>query len=168
MYWHRELPVLLLLAAILAVTAGAQHRRSGESSPSLSREMLAAHNAVRAQVNVPPLIWSRQLAARAQDWADFLARSRRFYHRPGSNLGENIFEISGAPASPAEVVADWASEAHDYNYRANTCRAVCGHYTQLVWGTTREVGCAVARADNREVWVCNYAPHGNWVGERPY
>ncbi|HTR35893.1 MAG TPA: CAP domain-containing protein [Bryobacteraceae bacterium] len=155
---------LAFLASALVVTVGAQPR---QATP-LAREMLAAHNAVRAQVNVPPLTWSRKLAARAQDWADFLLRAHRFYHRPGSNFGENIFEISGAPASASQVVADWASEARDYNYRANTCRGVCGHYTQLVWGTTREVGCAVARSAGREVWVCNYAPHGNWMGERPY
>jgi PadR family transcriptional regulator len=49
-----------------------------------------------------------------------------------------------------------------------SCRGVCGHYTQIVWSNTREVGCGVARDSNREVWVCNYNPPGNWIGERPY
>jgi hypothetical protein len=38
----------------------------------------------------------------------------------------------------------------------------------LVWNNTREVGCAVASEPGREVWVCNYDPPGNWIGERPY
>ena len=74
----------------------------------------------------------------------------------------------GSRASAAEVVGYWAAEARDYSYRANTCRGMCGHYTQLVWNDTREVGCAVASEPGREVWVCNYDPPGNWVGERPY
>jgi uncharacterized protein YkwD len=135
---------------------------------SLAREMLAAHNEVRAGVDVPALVWSDHLAAHAQDWAWQLLRNQQFYHRPNSNFGENLFEISGGSALPAQVVEDWASEARDYNYRANTCDGVCGHYTQLVWRNTTEVGCAVARISNVEVWVCNYHPPGNWVGQRPY
>lgn len=133
--------------------------------------MLTAHNEVRARLHVPPLRWSDQLAAHAQEWASHLLAARQFYHRPHPEFGENLFDIVGphAHASADEVVGDWASESRDYNYRANTCRAeMCGHYTQLVWSSTREVGCAVARDSNREVWVCNYNPPGNWIGERPY
>jgi len=45
---------------------------------------------------------------------------------------------------------------------------VCGHYTQIVWRDTKQVGCGVARDNRREIWVCNYDPPGNWVGHRPY
>ena len=43
-----------------------------------------------------------------------------------------------------------------------------GHYTQIVWRSTVEVGCAVARSGLHEVWVCRYSPPGNVVGQRPY
>ena len=43
-----------------------------------------------------------------------------------------------------------------------------GHYTQLVWRDTREVGCAVARGTGYDVLVCRYWPAGNWMGESPY
>jgi pathogenesis-related protein 1 len=130
--------------------------------------MLAAHNEVRARVDVQPLRWSDRLASRAQEWAGHLLQEGQFYHRPHPTFGENLFEITGLRASPADVVSVWSSEVRDYNYPAKTCRQVCGHYTQLVWSDTREVGCAVARNPGREVWVCNYDPPGNWVGERPY
>lgn len=119
-------------------------------------------------MDVPPLQWSDHLAAYAQDWADRLLRDGQFHHRPHPVFGENLFEINGPRATPAEVVDIWASEARDYNYHSNTCRGMCGHYTQLIWANTREVGCAAARDSIREVWVCNYDPPGNWVGERPY
>ena len=160
----------LYVSFLFAASASAQWLSVDQPYPAraLPREMLAAHNQIRARVNVQPLIWSSDLAARAQDWADQLLRQDRFYHRPKSNLGENIFEILGGHVSAAEVVGDWASEAESYNYRANTCRGLCGHYTQVVWRGTRELGCAVASKNGREVWVCNYSPHGNWVGERPF
>ena len=135
-----------------------------------STEMLAAHNRVRGGVGVPPLEWSAQLAAVAQQWASELAASGKFAHRPKGRYGENLFEIHGARATPAEIVAAWAGEAKDYDAARNVCHTgkVCGHYTQLVWRTTTNVGCGVARRGTREVWVCNYDPPGNWAGERPY
>lgn len=139
------------------------------TAPSIiERQMLAAHNAERARVRVPPLAWSDSLAARAQEWADNLLARGQFVHRPNPMFGENLFEIRGAPATPSQVVGDWAAEARDYDYASNACRRVCGHYTQIVWSRTRQVGCGVARDIYREVWVCNYDPPGNFVGERPW
>ena len=42
------------------------------SSASIAQAMLDAHNAIRARVGVPPLVWSDQLAQVAQDWANHL------------------------------------------------------------------------------------------------
>jgi pathogenesis-related protein 1 len=169
---RRNCVVLCCIFVAAAVTVRAQWRhvsaRAPEPAALFAHEMLAAHNDVRARVDVPPLRWSDRLAARAQDWASHLLREGQFYHRPHPVFGENLFEITGGRVSPAEVVGDWAGEARDYSYRGNTCRGMCGHYTQLVWSNTREVGCAVASEPGREVWVCNYDPPGNWIGERPY
>ncbi len=141
---------------------------SAAAQSPIANEMLAAHNAARARVNVPALTWSDALAEHAQAWADRLIAERRFAHRPRSPYGENLFEISGAIASPRQVVADWNSEATGYDYASNKCRGVCGHYTQLVWADTKKVGCGVARNSRQEIWVCDYDPPGNWVGKRPY
>jgi uncharacterized protein YkwD len=131
--------------------------------------MLAAHNAVRTRAGVPPLTCSNELASVARQWAASLLHNGKFSHTPNSKYGENLFEVRGSKASPAEVVGEWAAEAKDYNPAKNTCRegAVCGHYTQLIWRRTKHVGCAVARGGGREFWVCNYDPPGNWVGQRP-
>jgi uncharacterized protein YkwD len=155
------------LVILLAGTGSAQWHTIGKQSV-LARDMLDAHNAVRAQLKLPPLMWSDRLAERAQDWANTLLARKQFSHRPNSPYGENLFEITGAPATSAQVVTAWANEVRDYDYQSNTCRGVCGHYTQIVWRNTKEVGCAVARGGGREVWVCNYSPPGNFIGERPY
>lgn len=122
------------------------------------REMLAAHNAARARVKVPALAWSGKLAAYAQQWANTLLNDKQLKHRRETPYGENLFVVAGERSSPRAVVRVWASEpVKDYN-----------HHTQIVWSRTTEVGCAVARNAKREVWVCNYNPPGNVVGERPY
>jgi pathogenesis-related protein 1 len=166
LFW---LPVL-----ILSGTAAAQWRHFGPdpvSAPvpfSLAREMVAAHDAVRKRVGEAPLRWSAELAIVARQWADRLIANGQFVHSHNPKYGENLYEIEGAVATPVEVVRAWAEEVRDYDYGTNSCQGVCGHYTQIVWRDTREVGCAVARAGRREVWVCEYDPPGNWVGRKPY
>ncbi|UZQ55057.1 CAP domain-containing protein [Trichothermofontia sichuanensis B231] len=138
------------------------------SNSTIAQEMLAAHNQWRSRVGVPPLRWSPQLTSYAQEWANYLASTGQFNHRPQQQYGENLFWGSGRRWSPTEVVNDWGSEVRDYDYASNRCRSVCGHYTQVVWSRTTEVGCAVGRSGNQEVWVGNYHPPGNFIGQRPY
>jgi pathogenesis-related protein 1 len=164
-----------LLAALLIVSVSVGARAENPwvyaqrpLPASYAQAMLDAHNTVRARVGVLPLVWSTQLADVAQDWANHLIATGGFAHRPDNRYGENLYTISGGTASPAQVVGYWADEARGYDVRTNTCRGVCGHYTQVVWAKTRAVGCAVGRDTRREVWVCNYDPPGNVVGYRPF
>jgi uncharacterized protein YkwD len=150
---------LLAAGAIAACAAFAQ---------SPAQQMLDAHNAVRAKVHVAPLAWSDHLAAIARQWAKHLIATGEFAHSRNPETGENLYEIQGASASPDTVVKAWADEAKNYDYATNACSGVCGHYTQLVWAATKEVGCAAAQKGRREVWVCEYAPPGNYVGRKPY
>ena len=156
----------LVLLMLLATPAQAQY--PGWPPPQYSQAMLQAHNAVRAQVGVAPLVWSSQLAGVAQEWADRLLATNSFAHRPSNRYGENLYTISGGMASPGDVIDAWVSEAQGYNFSRNTCSGVCGHYTQIVWRQTRAVGCAVASSGYRQIWVCNYDPPGNVIGFRPY
>ena len=136
----------------------------------LARNMLAAHNAVRKSLRIGPLWWSNKLEIKAQDWANHLVKTGKFYHRQQTAYGENLLEFTGTPANatPEEVVQAWREESLGYEYSSNICHGVCGHYTQIVWRSTRKVGCAVARCAGREVWVCEYDPPGNVMGQKPY
>jgi len=170
------MPRILMRAAaiILLITAGAgaRSRASGvrpqpKSPSTVAREMLSIHNAIRAQLKLPPLQWSSRLASVSQNWANTLAAKNRSAHNPNSPYGENIF-ITGPGRTPSAVVKEWASEARDYAYLTNECSSDCGHYTQIVWRDTQRIGCAVARSATREVWVCSYDPPGNFKNEWPY
>ena len=149
--------------------------------------MLEEHNALRASVGASELRWSDALARQAATWAGKLKKSGcAMQHSHAARIGENLYWASAktasnrnktwsAPQSIKEktVVAAWATEEPWYSRASNSCNAPpgksCGHYTQMVWGTTREIGCAKAVCDdNSQIWVCNYAPAGNVVGQRPY
>ncbi|MHB1015206.1 MAG: CAP domain-containing protein [Desulfurivibrionaceae bacterium] len=154
--------------------------------------MLQEHNTLRSAVGAPELRWSDALARQAAAWANRLKKESCTMQHSHGDLGENLYWASPLktgskskgsstwkwrllPQSIKEknVVASWATEQRWYSRATNTCNAppgkTCGHYTQMVWKNTREVGCAKAVCDdNSQVWVCNYAPAGNVAGQRPY
>lgn len=145
--------------------------------PENMKGMVERHNYWRARVGVGPLAWSDDLARFAQEWANELQRRNcEMEHRPRSGkfnqkYGENIYWCSGMNATPTAVVDSWASELEFYNEETLECKGEwwkCGHYTQLVWSGTTQVGCAMVKCGNEEIWVCNYNPPGNYVGEKPY
>ena len=91
-------------------------------------------------------------------------------HRRPNDYGENLYWSYNKSPDSKMVVDAWGSEIKDYDYATNTCNPnkVCGHYTQVVWRDTKEVGCGVAYCGKEQVWVCNYSPPGNFVGQKPY
>lgn len=150
-------------------------------------EMLAQHNKHRQVLGLPSMRWSEPLAQYAGEWAAQLqSKGCRLVHRPNTGKykqlhGENLFYASQVKWSNGsvqrqnmtakQVVDSWASEKADYSYTSNRCRAgkACGHYTQVVWKNTSEVGCASAVCANKsQIMVCNYNPPGNFNGQRPY
>ena len=150
-----------------------------------STDWLLAHNRHRGERNLPDLVWSEDLMEIAQEWADQLANTQcgSLAHRPGSylnprNLGENLSTASASPELPPHgakfAVDGWAAEVQFYDYDTNECQRgeQCGHYTQVVWRDTRELGCAEAICRDggwhTKVWTCNYRPAGNVADRRPY
>ena len=82
--------------------------------------------------------------------------------------GENLYAGSGQAATPGSVVDRWVAEVAEYDIRTDKCRGVCGHYTQVVWRDSQRLGCAMVTCGDSEVWVCNYDPPGNFLGQKPY
>ena len=139
------------------------------------RGITEAHNAKRriTAAGLPALIWDQEIANYAQRWANHLKdQGCRMQHRRGKDryrpYGENIAWADHQSLEPDDVVAMWYSEIKDYDYSQNRCSGVCGHYTQVVWRDSKRLGCGMASCGKSQVWVCNYDPAGNWVGERPY
>jgi pathogenesis-related protein 1 len=149
---------------------------ASEPAPALKGEETGAlvglrseHNDARAKVGVGPLEWSNEIGAYAQEWANHLAANGcQLAHRSNGLYGENLFWRM--PATTADVVvASWVAESADYDAANNTCAAqTCGHYTQVIWANTSKLGCGVASCGTAQIWVCNYDPRGNVMGQKPY
>jgi len=143
-----------------------------DAEPKNMQGMTERHNYWRAELGLPPLKWSNKLAKVAQNWANKLKEKGCELEHSTTKFGENIYWSKGKKRSPQEAVDAWASEKKDFNFEKLECNKewyVCGHYIQLIWENTKMVGCGVAYCkDGSEVWVCNYEPAGNVVGQKPY
>ena len=146
--------------------------------------LVTAHNKWRAKVGVPGLRWSATLAQSSHSWANTLKRRCMIKHSHTQPYGENIYyagplsktsssrgtESSPQQISSEKVVDSWGEEKKWYNHRYNSCHGgECGHYTQVVWKDTAEVGCGMAYCNNdAQLWVCQYKKAGNLRGQKPY
>ncbi|XP_037494552.1 pathogenesis-related protein PRB1-3-like [Jatropha curcas] len=169
--------LLLSLRPILSFSAPVQEicwsRRllvNKSSSESINGQFLIPHNIERAKLGLPPLKWSNKIAKFASTWPRKRGKDCAFIHS-NSHYGENLFWGSRKDRKPGDTVAAWAAEKCYYNHMTNTCteNKDCLHYTQMVWKQSLELGCArVICASGDTFFTCNYHPHGNVIGEKPF
>lgn len=146
-------------------------------APSLQADMLKAHNAARQQVGTAPMAWNESLAAAARAYAQQMSRSGHFAHSsqsPGATpQGENLWMGTRGAYSHAEMAGSWVDEQHLYDggtvdqALSSGTFGDTGHYTQVIWRGTRQVGCAVASNAQDDYLVCRYLPAGNVMGSGP-
>jgi uncharacterized protein YkwD len=145
----------------------------GGSEPAELAGILAAHNATRASVGVAPMRWNDSLESLA---GGFIADCQ-FAHSTSQQrsntagfqyIGENLYQSGGFQPTGMQINEAWASEESDYDYGSNSCSGVCGHYTQIVWEDSTDLGCAMKQCGNGYLVSCEYGPGGNIIGQRPY
>jgi hypothetical protein len=144
------------------------------AAPIDQAEILTAHNKYRAMVGTPPLTWSARLADGAQKWAEQMAALGRLKHSGAEGVGENLAFATAGHMTLTQLIDIWGGEKRLFkpgtfpDISTNGNWRDVGHYTQIVWRDTREVGCAVAIGGGNEYLVCQYGPQGNIMGERAY
>lgn len=172
---HQRLTSLLAGIALLSTTpllVGAT-----DTSSNFADRLLARHNRERAAMGIPALEWDDRLAASAQVWANHLAATGRFEHateRANNPEGENLWAGTKGAFTLERMVDAWVREKRYFtpgvfpNNSSTGNVEDIGHYTQLMWRDTGEVGCAIARGREEDVLVCRYSDAGNYIGERPF
>lgn len=130
---------------------------------NLEREFLDAHNKYRRTHGAPPLTLSRDLCSSAQKWADHLLSIKTLQHS-STNHGENLYySCSSAPKklNGNDAVDSWYSEIKDYRFDKPGFTSGTGHFTQVVWKDSQQLGLGVA-TDGQTVFVVGqYHPAGN-------
>ena len=154
---------------------GAAENDSVQADPEtgVMAGITAVHNEIRRAHGVNDLTWDAQMVQLSADWIDELDANNNcvMEHNWDSPYGENLF-WANYETTNRDVVESWASEEEFYDYATDSCDPgeQCGHYTQVVWSETLVVGCAMKACSNGNgwIWMCNYDPAGNMVGQRPY
>ncbi|KAI8980249.1 CAP domain-containing protein [Pilobolus umbonatus] len=139
----------LVLAIVHSVTA---------LSASAITSILKVHNDHRAKHHSPALVWNTTMATYAQKWVN----KCKFAHSNGP-YGENL--AMGYPNWPS-AVNGWYNEVSKYNFDKPGYKDTTGHFTQVVWKGTREIGCGVKTCTNygnAKIYMCNYKEFGNIV-----
>jgi uncharacterized protein YkwD len=152
-----------LLLGILMSTSGCAMIDSPMVAPGKAApqsEALAIQNHFRAAHHAPALAWDAKLA----NYAERHARKCRFQHSH-SPYGENL--AAGYPTITAAVTA-WYNEQSRYSYWRPGFSSSTGHFTQLVWKSSKRVGCGYAVCNGKngtpgKFWVCEYSPAGNVI-----
>ena len=137
----------------------------------LKDQALKAHNNHRAKHGVPALAWSDAIARDCQVWADKIAKANCLQHatkEQRGGLGENIAMFTGNYEGAGErATSMWYSEVEKYDFKKATFRSGTGHFTQVVWKGSNELGMARAKSpDGRSTYVvARYKPAGNMLGD---
>jgi uncharacterized protein YkwD len=135
------------------------------ASPGDATAWVDAHNRFRAKHCAAALTWSTKLAEVAQRWANALRdRGCQFGHSNGS-YGENLAAGTSGTLDPGSVVKMWYDEIAEYRFPDGGFSMKTGHFTQVVWRGTKQVGCGRSQCKGMDIYVCEYAPPGNWEGQ---
>lgn len=106
-------------------------------------QALEAHNVVRAAHHAAPLIWNATLAEGALRWAN----TCQWKHSGGTVFpfiyGENLYSstLSQGEKRMNEGIQAFANEEAEYDYSSPGYSEATGHFTQVVWQSTQQVGC---------------------------
>ncbi|KAF2350923.1 CAP domain, partial [Trinorchestia longiramus] len=156
--------------------------------------------------NLYQITWNDELARIAKAWAnqcqlasdcyDCRAPVTRPYYLTGQNVHQTVAVIPLVLPTGSNLLAkdwiaiieSWSSEVVNMNaslvsaFDPLSGSSSVGHYTQMLWASTSEIGCAQSifgpcmefvgtvpqLYDNCNLFVCNYGPAGNRVGSPVY
>ncbi|XP_077408654.1 serotriflin-like [Vanacampus margaritifer] len=170
---------VLQVSAILEEDVATAPVRTVLTSSSEQNEIVDKHNTLRRNVkptasNMLKMSWNREAAANAQRWANTcsmnhsLASSREI---STSGCGENLY-MASYKNSWSKAIQSWYNEVKDWRYGVGSVNgSVVGHFTQIVWYRSNQIGCAMAYCPNsryKYFYVCHYCPPGNYQFSRPY
>ncbi|CAE7516461.1 Glipr2 [Symbiodinium natans] len=132
------------------------------------KDVLAAHNDFRAEHGAEALTWSDECYLLAKKQANACQERSCMYHGsldgPSGRHGQNIYWCSMPGKDAQPMVEAWYQELikPGYDFEKATFTPGTGHFTQVVWKGTTQVGMALS--EDGRFCVANYFPAGNMMG----
>lgn len=134
-------------------------------------QMLEEHNKLRSIHLSPPLVKNRNMSLQAKELAIQLASEANLRHSDKStrmDQGENLAmgcTSSGPGITAKDAAKEWYDEVCSHNFYDQAYQDKSGHFSQLVWNATRELGVGKAMGTkfgmNCTFIVARYRPLGN-------
>ncbi|KAI9795881.1 MAG: hypothetical protein M1833_006607 [Piccolia ochrophora] len=158
--------LLFTLLPLVAVAAPLTRRDASEVSykddANFQKAMLDTHNQYRGEHGAQGLTWDSKLAS----FAAAHASTCNFAHT-GGEYGENIAAGYG---TAEKVVRAWGDERDKYDFNNQGFSSGTGHFTQVVWQATQNLGCGRAFCEGKGTFgwytVCEYSnERGNVSGQ---
>ncbi|XP_053380224.1 Golgi-associated plant pathogenesis-related protein 1-like [Mercenaria mercenaria] len=159
-------------------SSSSDDEKSKKKKPQNIKEFIddavKVHNELRAKHGASKLKHAKDLSDYAQKWVENLAAKNAFQHvcLRGKELvkifaanGHHQGLITQVLVARREACEQWYSEIskHDFSSEPRTLRS--GHFTQMVWKGSKEMGIGKAKTSGGKVIVvANYRPAGNLVG----
>lgn len=140
--------------------------------------VLGMQNDERESLGLAPLEWDAALAADASRYARSMARTGVFAHSNRASRsvpsGENLWMGTRGAYDYETMIGSFLDEKRLMRRSgrmpdlSTTGRwQDVGHYSQIIWRSTRKVGCALGESAQYDYLVCRYYPAGNVFGQGP-
>lgn len=131
-------------------------------------ECLEAHNNYRRTHHAPPLVLNKDLCQMAETYSKHLAdnvgelvHSVNRHYKIG-NVGENLYYCKNKFPTGTYVTSTWYDEIKEYDYNTVFGNAATGHFSQVVWKGTTDIGVGCTRNEKGQLFVvAHYYPCGN-------
>ena len=126
------------------------------------------HNILRACHNAQPLMFNCEIMKISQDYSEYLAKnvgslvhSKTRFH--GEWMGENLSLVSGSAIPKGGTPTNmWDNEIHSYDFNNPGFSSATGHFTQVVWKNSKELGIGAYCYNYICIMTGNYYPGGNY------
>ncbi|XP_032222868.1 circumsporozoite protein isoform X2 [Nematostella vectensis] len=137
---------------------------------------LSIHNKFRKVHNSPPMTLNAEMSKSAKEYAEKIAKSGKFTHsskEERDGVGENLSMgcSSKKGQTPEEAVTNWYNEVCNpgYTFGGGGGGSGTGHFTQVVWKESTELGFGSASAEEDKMkctyYVGRYKKAGNMIGD---